>query len=113
MVVLVRGPAASAALDLKLVRKVKGEDENIPVEITAATMGLYALAFETGPAEVELSIKRPEELPPARPTKIRIDALVPSDQLSTPPTLITNEVDVLPTGKPVILTWSERGFVAS
>ena len=108
--VLLRGPSAMSLIEAKLVRKIEGTKEEIPVEISAPTMGLYALAFEASSAEVQLELKRPEELAPVRPMKIRIDAMVPSGDIATPPQLVSTEVDLPATGKPLTLAWSEGAW---
>lgn len=111
-VLLLRTPAALPGLAVKLVRQVGKEKEEIPVDVVAATMGLYSLAFDPANAEVELELTRPEELVPARPYKLRVDTLLPSDGLSAPPKLATTELELPATGKPVTLRWAEGGWVA-
>jgi tetratricopeptide (TPR) repeat protein len=105
-VVLVRGPSAVTPISAKLTRKIGGTKEEIPVEVSAPTLGLYAIAFEASSAEVQLDLTRPEELMPARPMKLRIDALVPSGDVATPPTLVSTEIELPATGKPVSLSWN-------
>ncbi len=113
VVVLLRGPAGAPALSAKLVRTQRGQKEEIPVEITAATMGLYALAFEPGDAEVELSVSRPEELSPARPMKIDVDALVPSGDLTRPPSLSRVTLSLPASGKPVSVRWNGSAWAGA
>jgi tetratricopeptide (TPR) repeat protein len=110
IVVLVRSPAARDSVEAKLVRKTAGNKEEIAPEISAETMGLTALAFERGSADVELTMSRSEELEPARPTRVRVQALVPSGSLSAPPKLVETDVELPPSGKPVTLAWSEGGW---
>lgn len=110
-VLLLRTPAALPGLEVKLTRRFGKEKEEIPPDITAAAMGLYALAFDPAGAELELSLTRPEELVPARPYKLRVDALLPSDSVSTPPKLASTEVELPATGKPVTLRWSNGAWV--
>ncbi|MCE7889424.1 MAG: VWA domain-containing protein [Sorangiineae bacterium PRO1] len=111
-VLLLRTPAALPGLEVKLVRRFGKEKEEIPVDIAAAAMGLYSLAFDPQGAEVELLLTRPEELAPARAYKLRVDTLLPSDALSTPPKLTSSELELPATGKPVTLRWAEGGWVS-
>lgn len=109
-VVLLRAPAALPPIEAKIVRHVGNEKEDVPVEIAAAAMGLYALAFDPNGAEIELSMTRGEELQPAKKYVVRLETLVPSTSLGAPPSLIASEVELPATGKPVTLRWSESGW---
>jgi tetratricopeptide (TPR) repeat protein len=106
VVVLIQGPAAQAPVNAKLWRTQRGEREEIPVEITAATMGLYVLAFEPGDADVLLVLSRADELPPTPNSKLRIDALVPSGTLTTPPELASVNAELVADGKPIAFSWT-------
>src|SRR5262249_6501187 len=78
---LVRAPAAGRRLSLTLLRGPKDAREERAAEIAAASIGLYALRQDGGdgsPATLRLS--RPADLPPARPLKVHIDALVPQGE---------------------------------
>ncbi|MDC0742172.1 VIT domain-containing protein [Polyangium mundeleinium] len=108
VVALVRAPAGALALDVKLLRD-KTEDPLGP-DVAAAGVGLYALRF--GLAEkspISLRLARPEELAPARATKVRVDALVPDGE-GKPPKLVSIDVELPPTGKPVTLRWMGSAF---
>nr|WP_240808045.1 VIT domain-containing protein [Polyangium spumosum] len=106
---LVRAPAGALALDVKLLRD-KVEDFLGP-EVSAAGVGLYALRFGVAEkAPISLRLARPEDLAPARPTKVRVDALVP-DEGGKPPKLVSLDVELPPTGKPVTLRWTGSAFL--
>lgn len=110
-VLLLRTPAALPGVDVKLSRRFGKEKEEIPADIGAAAMGLYAIAFDPAGAELELSLTRPEELAPARPYKLRVDTLLPSDSVSTPPKLAKAELELPATGKAVTLRWANGAWV--
>jgi tetratricopeptide (TPR) repeat protein len=105
-VVLIQTTAAQAPLTAKLWRTQRGQREEIATEITAATMGLYALGFEPGDADVLLVLSRAAELAPAPKLKLRIDALVPSGTLTSPPLLVSAETELLADGKPIAFAWN-------
>lgn len=111
-VLVVRTPAARSSLEIKLVRQMGKEKEEISPEISAAQMGLYALPFDPSGAELTLLLTRGEELPPSRPYPVVLETLVPAEGLAAPPKLLSVELEVPPTGKPVSLAWSEQGFRA-
>lgn len=110
-VLLLRTPAAMPGLAVELVRTVGKEKEKIPVDVAAAAMGLYAIAFDPNNAELELLLTRPEALAPVRPYKLRVDTLLPSDAVGAPPKLATSELELPATGKPVTLRWAEGNWV--
>jgi hypothetical protein len=56
-------------------------------------------------SDIRLRLARPEDLPPARATKLRVDVLVP-DGDGKPPKLTSVDVELPPSGKPVELRWS-------
>jgi len=105
---LVRGPSASLPLEIKLVRGPQTAREERAPKAAAQSLGLFLLELEPGPAK--LVIRRPAELPPARPTSVRIDVLLPAGK-SQPPRRVMRE-SVLPIdGKPVEIEWDGSGFV--
>jgi tetratricopeptide (TPR) repeat protein len=110
-VVLVRGPAAWPALDAKLVRHVGTTKQDIPAEIKATSIGLYALAFEPGEARIELVLARSAELAPARAMKVRVDAVSASDDPSSPPTRAATELELPADGKPVTIEFANGAWL--
>ncbi len=75
-------------------------------EVAAEGIGLYALRLDPGDTSaVTLRLARPAQLPPARPARVRVDALVPAGE-GKPPRLVTLEVELPPSGKPVELGWA-------
>ncbi len=109
IVFVVRAPAGSIALDPILVRGPKEAREERSAELASPSIGLYAMRLSTSDREATLRLRRPEALPPALPLKVTIDALVP-DVAGKPVRLVTTEVDVPPTGKPIELRWTDAGF---
>ena len=103
---LVRAPAGSRTLEARLVRGAKDAREERAPEISAEGIGVYALRIDPGDgSSAVLRLKRPAELSPARPTKVRVDALVPGAE-GKPPALVSTEVELPTSGKPVELTWN-------
>jgi Flp pilus assembly protein TadD len=104
--ILVRAPAGSRTIEARLLRGAKDAREERAPEITAEGVGLYALRIDPGDgSSAVLRLKRPAELVPARPTKVRVDALVPGTD-GKPPALVSTEVELPSNGKPVELPWS-------
>ena len=104
--VLVRSPAGSLPLKALLVRGPKDAREEREPEVAAEGIGLYTLRMDGGDtAGTVLRLRRPEELAPAKPTRVRIDALVPEGP-GKPPRLVTTEVDIPIHGKPIEVTWT-------
>ena len=110
-VLLLRTPSALPGIEVKLVRRFGKEKEEIPADIAAAAMGLYSIAFDPSGAEIEIELTRPEELVPARPYKLRLGTLLPSDAVGAPPALASSELELPATGKPVKLRWSGGAWV--
>ncbi|MEZ4300090.1 MAG: VIT domain-containing protein [Polyangiaceae bacterium] len=106
---LVRAPSGSAPLAVSLLRGPKDARELREADLTAPSIGLFAM--RTGPSDTDLAIRltRPEALPPALPLKVRIDALVAAGP-GAPPQRVTTEIDLPPSGKPVDLRWSNGSF---
>ncbi len=108
VVILVRSPAGTFPIDVKLLRD---EDEAEP-DVTAAGLGAYSLHFGASEkSNIKLRLSRPEDLPPARSTSVKLSVLVPEANGKVP-RLITSDVDVPSTGKPVTLRWNGSAFVA-
>ncbi|UQA59312.1 VIT domain-containing protein [Polyangium aurulentum] len=105
-VVLVRAPAGALPIDVKLLR----DKDEAPADIAAAGIGLYTARFGAGEkSDIRLRLARPEDLPPARATKVRVDVLVP-DGDGKPPRLTSVEVELPSSGKPVELRWNGSAF---
>ena len=62
-------------------------------------------------SEVTLKLRRAKELVPARATKVRVDALVP-EGTGKPPKLVSTEVELPVSGKPVELKWAGGAWVS-
>jgi hypothetical protein len=93
-------------VEVTLVRGDKAAREERAPEVAAEGIGLYTLRIDPGDAApATLRLSRRAELPPARPAKVRVDALVP-DGDGKPPRLVTSEVELPISGKPVDLGWT-------
>ncbi|APR78011.1 Hypothetical protein A7982_03358 [Minicystis rosea] len=104
--ILLRAPAGAHTIDAKLLRGPKDAREERAPEVDAAGIGLYALRLDPGDgSNAVLRLRRPSELAPARPTKVRVDALVP-DGDGKPPKLVSTEVDLPISGKSVDIAWN-------
>jgi tetratricopeptide (TPR) repeat protein len=105
-VVLVRAPAGALPITVKLSRD-KAESEP---DIAAAGIGLYTVHFDAADrSDLSLSLARPAELAPARTTKVRVDVLLPAGD-DKPPRLVSTEVELPSSGKPLNLRWTGDGF---
>ena len=112
-IVLVHAPAGAQAIEAKLVRGPTQAREDRGPEVAAAGIGLYALRIDPGDtSKVSLRLRRPAELSPAQPTKVRVDALVPDGE-GKPPRLVTTEVDLPVSGKPVEIGWTGSAWVVA
>jgi hypothetical protein len=109
---LVRAPAGTRPIQATLVRGGREAREERAPEVAAEGVGLYALRLDTSDASpVTLRLSRWVELPPARPVKVRVDALVPTGA-GKAPRLVTTEVELPPSGKPVELGWAGAAWTA-
>ncbi|MBK8251603.1 MAG: VWA domain-containing protein [Polyangiaceae bacterium] len=99
-VVLVRGPAGSVPLNVSLVRGPKEAPETRAPDLSAPSIGLMAMRMGASDTNVVVKIARPLALSPARPVRVRVDALIPAGA-GKPPTLVSTEIELLPDGKPV------------
>ena len=112
IVVLVRAPAGAKGVIATLARGPKDAREARAPEVSAPGVGLYALRIDPGETSaVVLELSAPLELPPARATKVRVDAVTPPEG-GKPPTVVTTEVELPISGKPLELKWSGGAFVA-
>jgi hypothetical protein len=103
---LVRAPAGTRPVDVTLIRGAKDAREERSPEVAADGIGLYTLRLDPGDTTAAtLRLKRAAELPPARPAKVRVDALVPAGD-GKAPQLVSTEIELPITGKPVELGWS-------
>jgi tetratricopeptide (TPR) repeat protein len=104
--ILVRAPAGARAIEATLLRGAKDAREERRPEVAVEGIGLYTLRLDPGDGSAAtLRLRRPAELQPARAVKVRVDALVPGGE-GKPPSLVTTEVELPVTGKPVELGWS-------
>jgi tetratricopeptide (TPR) repeat protein len=109
---LVRAPASAAPITTTLVRGPREAREERQPDLAAPGLGIAALRVEAGDAsEIVLRLKGEDELPPARPTRVRVDALVP-DGAGKPPRVVTTDVDVPPNGKAVEVRWANGSWSA-
>jgi hypothetical protein len=93
-------------VQVALIRGDKAAREERAPEVAAEGIGLYTLRIDPGDATpATLRISRRAELAPARAARVRVDALVP-DGDGKPPRLVTTEVDLPISGKPVDLGWT-------
>ena len=84
-------------------------------EVAAEGVGLYTLRLDRGGAadgDAVLRLRRTADLLPARGTKVKIDTLIP-DAPGKPPRLVTTEVELPISGKPVELKWTGSAFTPS
>jgi len=109
VVFLVRTPAGSVPVEAMLVRGPKEAREERAVELASPSIGIYAARTGAADRDVVLRLRRPEVLPPAQPLRVQVDGLV-DEGPGKPPRLVSTEVDLPPTGKPVELRWSENAF---
>jgi hypothetical protein len=110
--ILVRAPGASRRVDAVLLRGPKEAREERAPEIAAEAPGLYALRLDPGDTSAAtLRLKRAAELAPARATKVLVEALVPDGE-GKPPRLVTTEVELPISGKPVEIAWENGAFRA-
>jgi tetratricopeptide (TPR) repeat protein len=110
--VLVRAPAGALPIEATLIRGPNGAREERPAEIAAAGIGLYSLRMDAGDTQAVLRLKRPEELSPARPTSARVDTLLPDHDDSKPPRIVSTEIELPFTGKPIELKWTGDAWIA-
>jgi hypothetical protein len=110
--VLVRAPGGVRPIEATLVRGAKEAREERAPEVAAEGIGLYALRIDPGDASATtLRLRRRTELPPSRPLKVRVDALVPAGD-GKAPRIVSTEVELPSTGKPVELGWSGGTWTA-
>ncbi len=109
-VFLARSPAGSVPIDVVVVRGPKESREERAPDLASPSIGLYAARTGASDGEVVLRLHRPEALPPVLPLRVRVDALV-ADGEGKPPRIVTTEVELPVSGKPVEVRWSEGAFV--
>jgi tetratricopeptide (TPR) repeat protein len=103
--ILVRAPGASRPIEVTLVRGAKDAREERGPEVAAESIGLSTLRIDPGDnSPATLRLKRPLELPPASPVRVRVDALVPAGD-GKAPRIVSTEVELPSSGKPVELAW--------
>jgi tetratricopeptide (TPR) repeat protein len=109
--VVVLAPAGDVPLGMLVVRGTGADREERPAEIRAEGAGVYALSFDPqGSAGVRVRLSRPAALPPARPTRVRVSALIANGP-ETAPRLSSIEVELPASGKPLELEWRADRFV--
>ncbi|MBI5534227.1 MAG: VWA domain-containing protein [Deltaproteobacteria bacterium] len=99
-VLLVRAPSAIPPLDAKIVRGPANARQERGPDVWAHGLGLYRFVLQPGEGDVVLKLTAKKELPPARPIKVRVDALI-SKGVGKVPEVVTREIDVEPNGKTV------------
>lgn len=110
-IVLVRTPASGRRIDTSLVRGPNDARELRAPEASAEGVGLYAFRIDPGDtSEIQLRLRRPADLAPARPTRVRVDALVPAGD-DKPVGIVTTEIDLPITGKQVTLKWAGGAWI--
>jgi tetratricopeptide (TPR) repeat protein len=108
---LLRAPAGARPITATLVRGPKEARSEGGPDVAAEGVGLYTMRIDpSDKSEIVLRLKRPAELAPARPTKVRVDALVPDGE-GKMPRLVSTEVELPITGKPVELKWVGGAWV--
>ena len=108
-VFLVRAPAGSVPVDVTLLRGPKDKREERPADLSSPSIGVHAVRAGASDADIALRLRRPSALPPAQPVRVRVDALVP-EGAGKPPRIVTTEIDLPPTGKPLEVRWAEGAF---
>jgi len=103
-VVLVRSASASPALSAILRRGPKEAKEERKPDISAEAIDMLRLVMDPGDNDVVLQLTAEEALPPSLPIKVQVDAIV-SQGPTQAPVLVTKEVQVPRTGKPVDMVW--------
>jgi hypothetical protein len=104
--ILLRAPSATRPIEAMLLRGAKDAREERLPEAAAVGIGLYTLRLDPGDGSpATLRLRRPAELPPARPAKVRVDAIVPEGE-GKAPRLVSTEVELPASGKPVEIGWT-------
>jgi tetratricopeptide (TPR) repeat protein len=107
---LVRAPAGTRPVEVTLLRGEKAAREERGPEVAAEGIGLYTLRVDPGDTTpATLRLRRSADLAPARAAKVRVDALVPAGE-GRAPKLVTTEVELPISGKPVELGWNGAAF---
>ncbi len=109
-VLLVRGPAGSVPIDVTLLRGPKDKLEERAADLSSPSIGVHAVRTGAADRDVALRLRRPAAFPPAQPLRVRVDALVPEGP-GKPPRLVTTDIDLPPTGKPIELRWTDGAFI--
>ncbi len=115
IVVLVRAPAGASPITMTLLRGPREAREERGPEVAAEGVGLYTLRLDRGGAadgDPVLRLRRPADLLPSRGTKVKIDTLIP-DAPGKPPRLVSTEIELPISGKPVELKWTGSAFTPS
>jgi Flp pilus assembly protein TadD/Mg-chelatase subunit ChlD len=104
--ILVRAPAAYAALTIELVRgKGASKDVRSP-KVVAPGMGLYLFSLTAAQLkDAKLRIRQPEQLPPANPIEVRIDTLVYNGE-ELAPHLHSTTASLPSSGRNVDVAWA-------
>jgi hypothetical protein len=92
-----------------LVRGPKDAREERGPDCEAKAIGLYGLRLDPSDKSATLKLSAPEELPPARATKVHVDALV-QDAAGTPPRIVSTDVELPTNGKEATVQWSGDGW---
>ena len=103
-VLLVRGPTASSPLKVVLERGPKDARQEREPDVHAEALNMYRLLVDDQAQDVVLRLEAKEALEPAKPLRVRIDAIVSQGPTSAP-TLVTREVELARDGKPLEVRW--------
>jgi tetratricopeptide (TPR) repeat protein len=102
-VVLVRSPTLDVPVEPRIVR---GQIDIVP-DLSAPSLGLFAMRLERGEGEVRIHLRRPAALEPGRDTRVRVDVLALGED-SRVERLVEKEVVLPADGKDHELRWDGR-----
>jgi hypothetical protein len=87
-------------------RIVRGQIDIVP-DLSAPSLGLFAMRLERGEGEVRIHLRRPAALEPGRDTRVRVDVLALGED-SRVERLVEKEVVLPADGKDHELRWDGR-----
>ena len=101
--VLVRSPTLDVPVEPRVVR---GQSDLVP-DLSAPSLGLFAMRLERGEGEVRIRLRRPPALEPGRDTRVRVDVLALGEDLRVE-RLVEKEVVLPADGKDHELRWDGK-----
>ncbi len=108
-VFLVRGPAPDPAISVTMERGPKDAREKKKPDVRAESLNMFRFVSDPTDRDVTLELSTEEALPPAKPLKVRVDAIVSQGPASAP-TLVTRTLEIARDGEAVELDWEGDRF---